>query len=246
MTQIALDYDLVPETLFLCLNIFDRVLSKLKINSKKYMLLAVTSMFISSKYEEIYPPDLTEIVKVSPFSYSPEEVKDYEIFILQKLDYELLTVSPYIFLVRDHSVIDPKNKELFHMAHFILEFSLLNKSFCKYMNSLKAAGALYTAVKILNLKQKGDPFWNRHFHLFTDYYERDLIPVYQCISSYISAEGENLKTLPVYEKFLLRSYGNVSPKVLDYFLKQKELEEKKKEEKKKKDEKKKKREEKTK
>ena len=52
---------LLPETLFLAINIFDRYLSQCKISKSKVQLVSIGSIFIASKYEEIHPPSLKDI-----------------------------------------------------------------------------------------------------------------------------------------------------------------------------------------
>jgi len=48
----------MPETLYLTVNIIDKYLSIQSIARKNLPLLAITAMFISSKYEEVYPPQV--------------------------------------------------------------------------------------------------------------------------------------------------------------------------------------------
>ena len=49
-------FKLMPETLFLAINIIDRFLSLRSISRDKLQLVGITSMLIASKYEEIYAP----------------------------------------------------------------------------------------------------------------------------------------------------------------------------------------------
>lgn len=55
-------FRLLPETLFLCLNMIDRVLQiNTKIPKKKLQLMGGTCMLIASKYEEYRPPEVRDI-----------------------------------------------------------------------------------------------------------------------------------------------------------------------------------------
>ena len=49
-------FKLLPETLFLAVNLIDRYLSLQKIAENELHVLGLASLSISSKYEEIYPP----------------------------------------------------------------------------------------------------------------------------------------------------------------------------------------------
>ena len=58
-------FRLHPETLYVTVSIIDRFLSKQQIKKSQLHILGVTSLLISTKYEEIYPPDLKELLQVS-------------------------------------------------------------------------------------------------------------------------------------------------------------------------------------
>lgn len=217
LIKVHQDYTMVPETLYLCFNLMDRVLCKTKVTSDKIMLLALTVVFIASKYQEIYPPDLYDFLEASPQYYEPEEILAYEIAVLKLLDYEALIVSPYLFLERYIDIIDTHNKQLFFLAQFILEFSLFNKNFCKYANSLKAASCLYAAFKILKCEEPTDDYWDTYFRYFTGYGEKDLKSVLKMITNYLAAENEDsFEVLNIYEKFSKEPFEKVAPFLKDF------------------------------
>jgi cyclin B len=53
--QVHLIYELMPETLYLTVNIIDRYLSIRSVTRKELQLVGISAMFIASKYEEIRP-----------------------------------------------------------------------------------------------------------------------------------------------------------------------------------------------
>lgn len=55
-------FRLTSETLYVTVRCIDRFLSKQKILKSQLHILGVTSLLISTKYEEIYPPDLKELL----------------------------------------------------------------------------------------------------------------------------------------------------------------------------------------
>ena len=59
---IQVEFNLLPETLFITVNIIDRYLSKQKISLNQLQLLGITAMFIASKFQEIYPPIMTDFI----------------------------------------------------------------------------------------------------------------------------------------------------------------------------------------
>ena len=67
-------FRLVPETLYVTVFIIDRFLSLKQIKKSQLHILGVTSLLISTKYEEIYPPDLKDLLSVSENKFSRAEV----------------------------------------------------------------------------------------------------------------------------------------------------------------------------
>jgi hypothetical protein len=55
----------MPETLYVTINTIDRYLSLAEIKKSQLHLLGVTALLISTKYEEIYPPELKDLLSVS-------------------------------------------------------------------------------------------------------------------------------------------------------------------------------------
>ena len=54
-----------------------------------YIIVGVTSLFIGSKIEEIYPPKLSEFAYVTDGACSEEEILHMELVILKELNWGL-------------------------------------------------------------------------------------------------------------------------------------------------------------
>ena len=67
-------FRLMPETLYVTVFLIDRFLSLKQIKKSQLHILGVTSLLISTKYEEIYPPDLKDLLSVSENKFSRAEV----------------------------------------------------------------------------------------------------------------------------------------------------------------------------
>ena len=70
LVDVHYKFKLLPETLFLTVNLIDRYLEKVEINRKRLQLVGVTSMFIASKYEEIYAPEVKDFAYVTDSAYT--------------------------------------------------------------------------------------------------------------------------------------------------------------------------------
>lgn len=64
-------------------------------------LVGVTAMFIASKYEEMYAPDIGDFVFITDTTYSKQEILQMEKSILKSLDFNLSKPLPLHFLRRN-------------------------------------------------------------------------------------------------------------------------------------------------
>ena len=74
---------LLPETLFITVNIIDRYLSKIilaKLN--RLQLLGITAMLIASKFQEIYPPIMSDLLLMTTNAFSADSMRAMETKVL--------------------------------------------------------------------------------------------------------------------------------------------------------------------
>ena len=64
----------------------------------KLQLIAVSSLLIACKYEEIYPPEISSFVYITDNAYTKEEILNYEIKILGDLEYDITYPTSLRFL----------------------------------------------------------------------------------------------------------------------------------------------------
>jgi hypothetical protein len=81
LVEVHLKFKLVPETLYLTVNLIDRYLAKTEVSRPKLQLVGVTALLIASKYEEIYPPELRDLVYICDRAYSKLEVRSFVLFV---------------------------------------------------------------------------------------------------------------------------------------------------------------------
>jgi hypothetical protein len=65
LIEVANQFQLKNETLFMCVNLLDRYLSEETVLKSQFQLLGISTLFIASKYEEIYPPHISKFVTMS-------------------------------------------------------------------------------------------------------------------------------------------------------------------------------------
>lgn len=78
LVEVHLKFKLIPESLYLTVNLIDRFLEKSHIHRSKLQLVGVTGMLIACKYEEIYPPIVKDFVYITDNAYTKEEILEME------------------------------------------------------------------------------------------------------------------------------------------------------------------------
>ena len=144
LIEVHLKFKLLPETLFLTVNLIDRFLEKAIIQRTKLQLVGVTCMLIASKYEEIYAPEVRDFVYITDKAYSKEEILKMEQKILMTLDFNVTSPSAYRFLERFTKVVNG-DALLFNLARYLIELPLIEYRMLKYTPSNIAASAVYLA-----------------------------------------------------------------------------------------------------
>ena len=74
LVEVHMGFKLVPETLYLAVNIMDRYLAKAIISRKRLQLVGVTALMIAAKYEEDDPPCIKNFVYICDDTYTKPEV----------------------------------------------------------------------------------------------------------------------------------------------------------------------------
>jgi len=149
LLQVHLRYHLLPETLWIAVNIVDRFLTHRVVSLVKLQLVGVTALFIASKYEEILAPSVDEFVFMTENGYSREEVLKGERIILQTLDFKVSQYcSPYSWM-RKISKADNYDIQTRTLSKFLTEVTLLDHRFLRVKPSLVAAVGMYTARRML-------------------------------------------------------------------------------------------------
>ena len=74
LVEVAEEYKLLPQTLYLTINYIDRFLSAMSVLRGKLQLVGTACMLVASKFEEIYPPEVTEFVYITDDTYTAKQV----------------------------------------------------------------------------------------------------------------------------------------------------------------------------
>ena len=98
MLEVCEDQNCASQVFLLSVQYLDRVLSSLKIIRSQLQLLAAACLFISSKLCEIQPLSLEKLVIYTDCSISSAELLSMELRILDKINWELCSLTSLDFL----------------------------------------------------------------------------------------------------------------------------------------------------
>lgn len=165
----------------------------------------MTSLLIATKYEEIYPPDLKDLLTVSENKFTRKEVLVMEREMLSILQFDLTTPSAYRFLERYRklSTTTSSDDQVFYFAQYIQEIALLDASLLKYKPSELAGASLLLAAKGV----KKVAIWTKEMEKATQMKEEAMSKVAEDVKSFV---------LEVNPKFLTTlKYKFSKPEYLD-------------------------------
>jgi len=149
LVQVHFKYHMLPETLWIAINVVDRFLTKRVVSLVKLQLVGVTAMFIAAKYEEILAPEVAEFVRMTECGYTKEEILKGERIVLQTLDFRISHYcSPYSWM-RKISKADDYDIRTRTLSKFLTEITLIDYRFLTAKPSLIAAVGMYCARRML-------------------------------------------------------------------------------------------------
>ncbi|KAF5727581.1 hypothetical protein HS088_TW22G01277 [Tripterygium wilfordii] len=199
-------FELMPETLYLTINLVDRFLSLKAVSRRELQLVGISSMLIACKYEEIWAPEVNDFVCISDNAYVREQVLVMEKAILGKLEWYLTIPTPYVFLIRFIKASLPSDKEMENMVFFLAELGLMQyPTIIEYRPSIIAASAVYAARCTLGKT----PFWTETLKHHTGYHEDQLRDCAKLLVKFHFAAAES-KLKAVYRKFSSLDHGAVA------------------------------------
>ncbi|KAB1221016.1 Cyclin-A1-3 [Morella rubra] len=212
LVEVAEEYRLLPDTLFLAVNYIDRYLSGNSVKRQRLQLLGVACMMIAAKYEEICAPNVDEFCYITDHTYEKQEVFQMESAVLNYLKFEMTAPTAKCFLRRfvcaAQATSEVPSMQLECLANYLVELSLPEYNMLRYAPSLVAASATFLAKFILLPKRKP---WNLTLKHYTLYQASDLSDCVKalhslccnCGSSNLPAVREKYSQHKVFSSFLL-------------------------------------------
>ncbi|KAL1345021.1 hypothetical protein HN51_018813 [Arachis hypogaea] len=156
LVEVAEEYKLLSDTLYLSISYIDRYLSTNRVTKPYLQLLGVSSMLIAAKYEEINPPHVEEFCFITDNTYKKSEVVEMEANILNSLNFEMGSPTIKTFLRRFNEIACESQKgqklQFEFLCYYLAELSLLEYGCLKFLPSLVAAAVIFLARFIMSPK----------------------------------------------------------------------------------------------
>ncbi|KAJ2862021.1 G2/mitotic-specific cyclin [Coemansia aciculifera] len=171
MVEIHCQLRMLPETLFLAVNILDRFLSKRRVSVGKFQLVGLIAVMLACKYEESSTPHINDFVYLAGDSYTAKEILNTEVIILTALDFDLSYPNPMTFL-RRVSKAEDYNMQTRIIAKYLMEVCLVDHRLMQYPPSQTAAAGIYLGRRML----EAGP-WTANLRHYSGYTEDELEPL---------------------------------------------------------------------
>ncbi|KGN43871.1 putative cyclin-A3-1 isoform X2 [Cucumis sativus] len=146
LVEVAEEYKLVSDTLYLTISHVDRYLSWHVVDKSKLQLIGVCCMLIASKHEEISPPHVEDFCYITDNTYTKEQVLNMEREVHRFLACEgAPTVKVFLRIFTKVSLENWKAPDLQFelLCCYLAELSLLDHRCAQILPSKVAASAIF-------------------------------------------------------------------------------------------------------
>ncbi|XP_029025213.2 G2/mitotic-specific cyclin-B1 [Betta splendens] len=186
LVQVSLKFRLLQETMYMTVGIIDRFLQDHPVPKKQLQLVGVTAMFLASKYEEMYPPEISDFAYVTDRAYTTAQIRDMEMTILRVLKFQLGRPLPLQFLRRASKICEV-TADQHTLAKYLLELTMVDYDMVHFPPSIVASAALALTLKILDAGE-----WDATLQHYMDYTAESLIPVMAHIAKNVVKVNDGL------------------------------------------------------
>ncbi|TDH66442.1 hypothetical protein CCR75_009459 [Bremia lactucae] len=207
LVEVHQRFELEAQTLFLAVNYLDRYVAQVPVKSQRYQLVGVAALLIASKFEEIYPCDMEDLLYICERSYVKADLVDCEMNLLNKLDFNLAVPSVSTFLCFYLEHFDEDKERISQLASYFAECSLLDFIYgSTYEPSVIACACLVAAYCYVE-NQTPCRIWNTRFVELTGYQVSTILP---CTRDLLTVLIQPSELAAVTTKYSAKEYGEVA------------------------------------
>merc|ERR1712168_434665 len=160
------------------------------IRKGKLQLIGVSAMFLASKVEEMFAPEINDFVYITDNAYTAVEIRQMELRMLNTLGFNFSRPLPLHFLRRNSKAGDVD--VLQHtVAKYLVELTLLEYDMAHYPPSAVAAAALFLSLRLLEPDSTLSSVWTVTLQHYSTYPGRDLLPIVTKLAQALVRAKEN-------------------------------------------------------
>ncbi|CAL1379631.1 unnamed protein product [Linum trigynum] len=212
LVEVAEEYKLVSDTIYLSVSYLDRYLSSECVGRNKLQLLGVSCMLIASKYEDLNPPRVEDFCYITDNTYTKKEVLDMETDVLKCLKFDTRSPTAKTFLriltraAQDKDSSNDGDIRLDYLSSYLCELSLLEYACVRFLPSVVAASAVFLSRFIIHPEQHP---WSSSLQLNSGYDPADLKDCVFAIHGFaVNIKGSYLRG--VRDKFTQHKFKHVA------------------------------------
>jgi len=209
LIEVHSQFKLLQETLYMTIYIIDKFLQVegFAIRRNKLQLVGVSAMFIASKVEEMYAPEINDFVYITDNAYTAAEIRQMELRMLNTLGFNFSRPLPLHFLRRNSKAGDVD--VLQHtVAKYLIEMSLLEYDMAHVPPSLMAAAALFLSLRLLEPNATLATTWTPTLAHYSTYSSKELLPVV-CRLALALTKRDDSKLKAVHTKYVNKKFMKV-------------------------------------
>ncbi|CEM28556.1 unnamed protein product [Vitrella brassicaformis CCMP3155] len=151
MVEVHKRFKLKQETLHIAITIMDRYFESKALPREHLQLLGASCLLIAAKYEEIFAPEVNDVVFVADNAFSAQQLRDFEMQLLDVLKFKLTTPSALTFLNRYRVVMGLEDRH-YYLAMYFTELTLLDYKMLHWPPHLIATAAMYLSNRMNRMK----------------------------------------------------------------------------------------------
>jgi len=210
LIEVHSQFKLLQETLFMTVYVIDKFLQTegYSVRRNKLQLVGVTAMFISSKVEEMYAPEINDFVYITDNAYTAGEIRQMELKILNTLGFNFSRPLPLHFLRRNSKAGDVDVQQ-HTLAKYLIEISLLEYDMVHIPPSLIASAALFLSLRLLDPSLTLATTWSPSLQHYSTYNTAVIIPVVVKLAGVLVKRRES-KLQAVHTKFNTKKFMRIS------------------------------------
>ncbi len=211
-------FNFKQETLYMTIYIIDTFLSKKLIQRKRFQLLGITSLIISTKFHEIFIRRMSDYALITDNAYTIDDIKKMEEEITKTLNFNFLFPSSLSFfeiISKKIGISEDINKCKF--GEFLIDSFLIDFKSLYYSYSTIACASSYIVMKFYKMNNYHILYNFRNFSVKNNQYDNDFSAVIkECAKNICDVISEmiNSNLQSVFQKYSIYHFCQGIIKIL--------------------------------